>query len=378
MNWRNALRPASFRGCRFEVEAGSLSGGRRVQVHEYPQRDNPFTEDMGRSKREYSVSAFLIGPMARQQRDALLNALEEAGPGTLVHPFHGELRVAVQTFDCSWSKDEGGIFRVEMSFVEAGELTFPSSIMDSVAALVAAANTLQAIARGDFAALFGVLGLSGSVFDSALSAVGTVLDVLDRLGGVGSALLGMFRSDLSGFLHDPVKLAAELGGLIGEITDLSTLEQLAGADFGMTTGKTVTAAGQQRAINADSLSTLVHLEAIAQAMRVVGGQSWEIYDDAVTVRDALSSRMDAEMNVTQNDAVFSALREARVTLIADINRRAETMSRLQKVTLPETVPALVLSYDLYGTASRSGEIVARNRVRHPGFLPPSSLLVGSS
>ena len=46
------LRPASFRGVSFQVDVASLSAGRRVQVHEYPQRDQPWVEDLGRATRQ--------------------------------------------------------------------------------------------------------------------------------------------------------------------------------------------------------------------------------------------------------------------------------------------------------------------------------------
>jgi prophage DNA circulation protein len=34
-----------------------------------------------------------------------------------------------------------------------------------------------------------------------------------------------------------------------------------------------------------------------------------------------------------------------------------------------TQPALVLAYSLYEDASRDADIIARNNVRHPGFVP---------
>ena len=45
--WEN-LRPASFRGVAFEVGSHSESGGRRVELHEYPLRDAPYAEDLGK------------------------------------------------------------------------------------------------------------------------------------------------------------------------------------------------------------------------------------------------------------------------------------------------------------------------------------------
>ena len=40
------LRQASFRGAKFEVDDVDASGGRRLVKHEYPLRDEPYTEDM--------------------------------------------------------------------------------------------------------------------------------------------------------------------------------------------------------------------------------------------------------------------------------------------------------------------------------------------
>lgn len=44
--WRDRLRDASFRGVPFSVDDDDASFGRRVQLHEYPKRDKPYTEDL--------------------------------------------------------------------------------------------------------------------------------------------------------------------------------------------------------------------------------------------------------------------------------------------------------------------------------------------
>ena len=56
--WEN-LRPASFRGVAFEVESHSESGGRRVELHEYPLRDTPYAEDLGK-KSAGTASSWLV------------------------------------------------------------------------------------------------------------------------------------------------------------------------------------------------------------------------------------------------------------------------------------------------------------------------------
>ncbi|MNJ70394.1 hypothetical protein D3C77_668450 [compost metagenome] len=44
--------------------------------------------------------------------------------------------------------------------------------------------------------------------------------------------------------------------------------------------------------------------------------------------------------------------------------------RLVDVTPEQSLPALVLAYRRFGDATRAGEVVQRNRIRHPGFVPP--------
>jgi prophage DNA circulation protein len=51
-----------------------------------------------------------------------------------------------------------------------------------------------------------------------------------------------------------------------------------------------------------------------------------------------------------------------------------TLARLQAYTPAITEPAVVIAQRLYGSAgldSRADELIARNRVKHPGFVPGS-------
>ena len=93
MAWQDRLRPASFRGVEFHVEIGAVASGRRIAQHEFPKRDEPYAEDMGRRIRRHPVTAYFIGFDYQLGRDDLIVALEEEGPGLLVHPTLGEFHV---------------------------------------------------------------------------------------------------------------------------------------------------------------------------------------------------------------------------------------------------------------------------------------------
>ena len=58
--WRKDLQPASFRGAFFHVETNSKENGRRIVVHEFPKKDLPYAEDMGRRAYEFSVRGYCI------------------------------------------------------------------------------------------------------------------------------------------------------------------------------------------------------------------------------------------------------------------------------------------------------------------------------
>jgi prophage DNA circulation protein len=118
--WREGLGPASFRGAFFHVEAGGKASGRRVALHEYPKRNLPYAEDMGRRAKRFRISGYLIGPNFTRPRDLLVSALEADGPGLLVLPKISALQVVCEGYTLTEVRERGGFCTVEMQFVEAG------------------------------------------------------------------------------------------------------------------------------------------------------------------------------------------------------------------------------------------------------------------
>jgi len=128
--WRDLLmQQASFRGVVFHVETGARLSGRRTVVHEYPKRNDPYSEDMGRQARRWSVQGYLIFSPSNQlyvytnQRSALYRALETDGPGRLVHPVFapGGTMAMVERYTMVENRTRGGFTEFEMQFVEAGQ-----------------------------------------------------------------------------------------------------------------------------------------------------------------------------------------------------------------------------------------------------------------
>jgi prophage DNA circulation protein len=131
-----------FRGAEFKVDANSRGSGRRAVVHEFPKRDKPYAEDMGRRARRFPITGYVIGPFYKEFRDDLMAALEAEGPGLLILPTLGEYMVQVEQYTVRETRQAGGYAEFEMAFVEAGEAAF-ANIEDTAARAGAAAADLQ-------------------------------------------------------------------------------------------------------------------------------------------------------------------------------------------------------------------------------------------
>jgi prophage DNA circulation protein len=129
--WRQILlsAPASFRGVIFHVESGGLTSGRRTVIHEYPKRNKPYAEDMGRHAIRWQFSGYLIyrpsNPLYDyvSQRDQLILALAADDVGMLVHPVFapGGVSAMCERYTSTETRERGGFTQFEMAFVEAGE-----------------------------------------------------------------------------------------------------------------------------------------------------------------------------------------------------------------------------------------------------------------
>lgn len=122
--WRDRLQPASFRGAVFHVELAARSSGRRGALKEYPKRNTPYNEDMGRMARRFAITGYLIGPNYLNARDRLIAALEKDGPGMLrlPLPYQGtDIKVLAGPYTMTETRERGGMCGFEMDFTEYGD-----------------------------------------------------------------------------------------------------------------------------------------------------------------------------------------------------------------------------------------------------------------
>jgi prophage DNA circulation protein len=150
-SYQDQIRPASFRGIDFVVLAAEGNFGRRNAIHEYPNRDTVWVEDMGRAARRISLIGYLVGDDALAQQEKLISACETEDQGELVHPTLGRLTVSLLTLKVTSRWDSGRVVEIGMNFIESGQRTFPSVNADTGSAVVDAVTNAFGSVAGDYA-----------------------------------------------------------------------------------------------------------------------------------------------------------------------------------------------------------------------------------
>lgn len=371
MTWRDQLQPASFRGVPFSVMAGSVTAGRRLARHEYPQRDLPYLEDMGRRAREYKVEAYIIGPDYMAGRDQLLAAVEEEGPGQLVHRYYGTKLVAAAECELTESTEFGGMAKFSLQFVESGEQSQPTVGIDSEADLLRAQDVAYNAIMDDFSQEFSVAGLPSWGVGDILSSLTAFLE-LDDFREIATPTEST-TSRLPSLVQEPNRLASEVTGLVREVDRTSSILQqpyvAASAGGGAGAVQSVrSAVRRQQAV----MTSLVKRAALVRYAGLASGADLSTAIDVQTVRadilDAFDQHDYAPGAPRPSAPVATALKGVRSAALVHLSRQGAALPGTYSMQLTEPQPALVLSYSLYGEL-RADDIVKRNALRHPGFVP---------
>jgi prophage DNA circulation protein len=364
----------------FKVPAhNSGDGGRRVAVHEFPGRDKPYVEDLGRRISEFDIEAYIVGDDYIAARDELIDACSRSGAGELVHPFSGTRTVFCT--ECRYSEriDEGRMVRFSLKFIEEGENTYPATAEDTAAVAAAAADNLVAVSETSFASSFDVTGLPAFVAEAAETTVNSLIATLPGVNGALSAAASLMTADLPSLVLTPADLASRITSLVstayGTSTALDTLTSAASFGASLPAVPTTTATRLLQAANQESLSRLVSRTIVAAATRTAVAAVYPDRGALEAAREAIKSLLETEI-VTASDngdrEIFQSLRAVRTAALSDLSARAPRLARIVSIQPAAAQSTLLAAYRLYGTATRADEIKALNGVRHPGFLPGGS------
>lgn len=407
-NWMNSWREASFRGASFWVDKDQLETGRRLVTHEFPHRDKPYVEDMGRSANKVQVTAYVASDEADSETQRLYQACGAGGAATLVLPA-ARMRAHCEKCTRDWTKDRQGFFAFDLSFVVDGAEAAPISTPYLARLTHTAAEGVVSPIEARFIGLVQVAGEAGFVRDAAIGDIQTAAVALDaaraslpmnadkapgialaaqqlyddavELAAVGET--GDSYEDLafvaSGGGVKAAPLVTRITGLIGAMREASTDPALAARELGILAS--YEAASRPPAATPSARQILANGHAIAEALRIASLAQWVValteaeYGDrraAIQARADVAEAIESEMARLAGSGsygVFLALSELRGRATQFFTELLTNLAPVIVVEAPASMPSLWWANALYGDALRAGEIAERNRAIHPSFMP---------
>lgn len=417
------LYPASFRGVSFWVESDKEDYGRRVAIHEYPMRDDPYHEDLGEKAQKFSVTGYVAGDNVTALKEAIVAACREKGAALLQLPAKQAFEARCLNISVTRHKDEQGFFKLQMDFVAEpeGEDFFPISIFEALigSVLLEAIDAVTASFNGAFASddvlpfvfenavarityfasdmLTYVDGVDGATQTSVTASISTDIIGLaqnaeaivrpgptdQESGAVISTIGGIFYKMLDAY--SPENLLAPLKALSVytylEATDVSGRATYVGVGKLTTVGlsgslldvanTTTSVSKMADESNAAAFNGAVRAFALIALASTLASYSFSDRQSAVQARADMVEMFNAELERVTDESVFDALQTARNHAVKSITANMANLASVVTVVTPTSMPALYWAARLYGDPSRALELVDRNAVATPAFMPQS-------
>jgi prophage DNA circulation protein len=389
--WKKKYRTATFRKVLFFVDAVDESGGRRTAVHEYPGNDVGYVEDLGKRLQTFSITAYVLGADYYPLRDALRDALNKGGFGTLIHPYLGELQVMCQTYRIQETTREGRIARFDITFIQSGVLFFPRATVDTATALINVRTSALNVVNEAFLRSYSVVRQPYAVTQHVEDTLATMSAAIGATRKI-VATSADYQSELTSFTDNVAQLAFAPTELIEGLVYLFSFGTLATDLFPATITNALVQYEEFRTlfditpdvvlVDDDPAEVSTYYGAIAAVISAAGLTAlidYESVEQAEGVQTDLLVKIDDFIeDDLSDDGMNASLRDLRAAIVNDIEIRAASKPHLIEKTFAVSLPTLFISNEVYGTINEEQRIIDRNRIVHPGFAPanqPVELLV---
>lgn len=407
------LRKASYEGIQFEVDSATLSFGRRTVTHEFPQRDAPYVEDLGKATRQFSIQGFIVGDDFIDRSKKLIDKIESqvgtdrrANHGKLVHPWLGSLDVTpIDRPSITYDRAKR-ICTFTLTFLEAGN--------ESTKKTTSWANKLLSKADALYAKIFGdwTPDKIAGIVDDVTSQINSCAAVLSscqfaQMFNLGNDILEMGHDIATSLYYKKEQARSSLLGALGlsqyaqsttdwklasiKCTDAITLPVLKPVNVASSTGTSKKLSDKERINEAvDEIKKNFRLVLIANAMGAISmiGEDNDVDTDSnskktlsdeqiLKIRNNLLDAIDAEMLIqgTDDNQDYLDLVDSYVAVYKYLTEMLNGDSGIETVTLKQSEPSFVLAYDKYGDSTRADEIAERNDVINPLFMPVGDFTV---
>lgn len=403
------LLPAAFRGVPFHAPNATHEVGRRIIKTYFPGIDTPAFDDLGRHDGFIDLAGLVVGDDYVARAEAIRAALQAPGPGTLFHPWLGEITVAATApAVISFDVRELRVARFQVTFERVE--TARRAPVSTLAGVLSAASALTGSASRLVAGLLGGV-VSVAVWSASRTTATEAADRLSRRierSGAAAALGEDIESALTAvrdFAAPPgrgaaVELGAAVAALPGPVARAvrPRLRPAIGA-AGMPAsprlkpergaGLLLSYARDLDEVPADTApEASVRLAAQAAAVAAAVGAATEIAFESRQqaigwlgrLGDALGDLTRAAGDIAPDAPdpaarIWSDVAHVRAQLARDMHEIIGRLPPVRVYTPAGTVSGWLIAQHFAGDDPQTvtamlDDIVRRNRLRHPGAVAP--------
>lgn len=403
-DWLKTLWNASYKGTPFFVERDEEEGGRRIVIHQFPMRDDPFLEDLGEDKREFEATAYVASDSADSDAGALIATCATRGPGVLVLPTHGPLLVRCLTFTRDRSKDKHGYIGFRLRFVREGMSGALASVAMLANLVFVAADNAAVSAAASFVANIQVAQQPDFVIaaasDGAQDAVATI-DAIRTTSPIDPVASAVQRNEIQSiFDAAPALIVAHVSGPgsasnTAAVTTLPTriiaaaravadampaavaltaFEAVVADQSLIVVVKDVYPTPRRRAAAQNDAAAKQLLLLAATAAYCEAAARVKLFDRpaGITLRANVAEYLEAILIGMPADAIdlYHSIAALRDAVIEYLTRAVLDLAPVMNIEANLSMPSLFWAWRLYTDPNRSAELAARNSVPHPSFMPP--------
>jgi prophage DNA circulation protein len=387
-----------WREVTFLYSTSKTSGARKTALKKFVNTGLQFVEDLGANPRSYNITGLVAALEADDldlpsraydiqyldKRDILIKALEQEGPGTLVHPMYGTIENLVVT---SYSLDEKvtelGIGRIDIDFevsnIEGQPISDAIGVSNIEADVVKVSIAVELNIIDKFIANVKLLGVyqtavtkiteMGDKMESAVDFVQKKTDeVTDGIEKISDSIAN-FQDEIISNVSSVKDLASAVTNVFKTInanikTATATYDVLKKFfKFGFITDIELifkTKGVKQQQTNNRTMNNAMNCNALVGAYLAVALKDHkttdEIDDDIIVLEDQMTAILDAP---EVDSDLLIALLDARQNIHVLLNNRKQIISKVITITTTP-ISARALSYRYYGNSSEGEDIAELN------------------
>ena len=381
MSLLNELHAGNFRGASFLIKTATTVGGRKQVKHEYPNSPRQKIEDLGFQPRNFKIKAIIAAdppnqPGAQsylQKRNALLEALEVGGPGTLSHPyFSNSIEVVARPYTLIEDTTSLDKAEIDLEFDLSDRFTDPQpqspslseinlqrqAVFSSVNAAIAD-NWVVSTADNFESAESKLNGFSDFV-DSTTQTFNQDINEIDAF----AQQLSDFSSDITQLIQNPDNLAESVVGIYSSTAGLyQTIDAAVQVfvrffNFGDDDVQkaNTTPERTERNRNDNLINGATQASYLALTYEFAAQNEYTTVEDINNIQELMEDQYQKLVDTLESDEVIDSLNDLRT--LANSWLRQQRLNAAQLITVNvKQEPASVLGYRYYGDVDNFNELV---------------------